>query len=253
MKRYELEPTNGSTIKGGNTMKKFIDILEEIELTRKAITAAEARENELVEIYMKFCDLRERHEAKKNAENDMIKASEEKKDLQITIKILKNNAKIALFNEVIPVALEVLKKYASKPYGEKTKEKISDEIKEKTNCRFYITSRWGSYSFDVYPINGVGNDYNISCGTEYTNGSQKPLLIDNKIQLITFDELELYYISRAYVEDIPQRVEDIKAAYAGAVAKQEELKAACDRFNALAVWDIENICSDKHIYHNMDI
>ena len=234
-------------------MKKFIDILEEIKQTRKAITAAEARENELVESYMKICDLRERYEARKAAENDMMKASEEKKNLQITIKILNNNAKIALFNEVIPVALEVLKKYAGKPYGEKTKEKISDEIKEKTNCRFYITSRWDSYSFDIYPMDGFGNDYNITCGSKYTNGERKPLLLDNKIQLITFDELELYYISRAYVEDIPQRVEDIKAAYAEAVVKQEELKAACDRFNALAVGDIKNIYSDKHIYTNMDI
>ena len=224
-------------------MKKFIDILKEIEQTSGAIKEVEAREDELVENYMK----------RKAAESDMIKATEEKKNLQITIKILKNNAKIALFNEVIPVALDVLKKYAGKPYGEKTKEKISDEIKEKTNCRFYITSRWGSYSFDVYPINGVGNDYNISCGTEYTNGSQKPLLIDNKIQLITFDEIELYYISREYVEDIPQRIENLKTAYAEAVIKQEELQTACDNFNMLAVGDISCIYSDKHIYHNMDI
>ena len=234
-------------------MKKFIDILKEIEQTSGAIKAAESKENELIENCMKIDNLKERYEAKKNAENDMIKASEEKKDLQITLKILKSNAKIALFNEVIPVALEVLKKYAGKPYGEKTKEKISDEIKEKTNCRFYITSRWGSYSFDVYPINGVGNDYNISCGTEYTNGSQKPLLIDNKIQLITFDEIELYYISREYVEDIPQRIENLKTAYAEAVVKQEELNAACSRFNALAVGDIDHIYYDKNIYKNMTI
>ena len=234
-------------------MKKFIDILKEIEQTSGAIKAAESKENELIENCMKIDNLKERHEAKKNAENDMIKASEEKKDLQITLKILKSNARIALFNEVIPVALEILAKYAGKPYGEKTKEKISDEIKEKTNCRFDITSRWDSYSFDIYPMDGFGNDYNITCGSKYTNGERKPLLIDNKIQLITFDEIELYYISREYVEDIPQRVEDIKATYAGAVAKQEELKAACDRFNALAVGDISCIYSDKHIYHNMDI
>ena len=234
-------------------MKKFIDILKEIEQTSGAIKAAESKENELIENCMKIDNLKERHEAKKNAENDMIKASEEKKDLQITLKILKSNARIALFNEVIPVALEILAKYAGKPYGEKTKEKISDEIKEKTNCRFDITSLWDSYSFDIYPMDGFGNDYNITCGSKYTNGERKPLLIDNKIQLITFDEIELYYISREYVEDIPQRVEDIKAAYAGAVAKQEELKAACDRFNALAVGDISCIYSDKHIYHNMDI
>lgn len=234
-------------------MKKFIDILEEIKQTRKAITAAEARENELVESYMKICDLRERHEARKAAENDMMKASEEKKNLQITIKILKNNAKIALFNEVLPVALEVLAKYSGKPYGEKTRQKISDEIKEKTNCRFYIGSRYGSDSFEVYPVDTFGNDYNISCGTDYTDGSKKPLLIDNKIQLVTFDEIGLYYIAREYVADIPQRVEAIKAAHLEAVAKQEELQAACSRFNALAVGDINHIYYDKHIYKNMTI
>lgn len=234
-------------------MKKFIDILEEIEQTRKAITAAEAREKALIESYMTFCDLRERHEARKTAENDMMKASAEKKDLQITIKILKNNAKIALFNEVLPVALEVLTKYSGKPYGKKTKQKISEEIKAATNCRFYIGSSYGSNSFEVYPVDGIGNDYNISCGTEYTDGSNKPLLIDNKIQLITFDEIGLYYIAREYVADIPQRVEAVKAALAEAAAKQEELKAACSRFNALAVGDIDQIYYGKNIYSNMAI
>lgn len=234
-------------------MKKFIDILEEIKQTRKAITAAEARENELVESYMKICDLRERHEARKAAENDMMKASEEKKNLQITIKILKNNAKIALFNEVLPVALEVLAKYSGKSYGEKTRQKISDEIKEKTNCRFYIASRYGSDSFEVYPVDTFGNDYNISCGTDYTDGSKKPLLIDNKIQLVTFDEIGLYYIAREYVADIPQRVEELKAIYKEAVAKQKELESICSRYNSLAVGDLSHIYHDKRIYENMEI
>lgn len=234
-------------------MKKFIDSLEEIKQTSGAIKAAEARENELINSYMEIGDLRERHDARKAVENDLIKASEEKKDLQITIKILKSNAKIALFNEVMPVALEVLAKYDGKPYGEKTKQKISDEIKEKTNCRFYITSWWDSHSFNIYPVDGFGNGYNITCGTKYTDGSQKPLLIDNKIQLVTFDEIALYYVSREYVENIPQRIEAIKAAHAEAVAKQDELKAACDRFNALAVGDIDRLYYDSHIYTGMDI
>ena len=234
-------------------MKNFIEILEEIKQTSEAIRAAEARENELTESYVKIGDLRERHEARKAAENDLIKASEEKKNLQITLKILKSNARIALFNEVMPAALGVLKKYGGKPYGDKTREKISDEVKAATNCRFYISSRWDSYSFNLYPVDGFGNDYNITCGTEYTDGSRKPLLVDNKIQLVTFEEIELYYISREYVENIPEQVEAIKAAHAEAVAKQEELQSACDRFNALAVGDIAHLYCNKHIYTNMDI
>ena len=200
-------------------MKKFIEILEEIKQTSEAIRAVEARENELTESYVKIGDLRERHEARKAVENDMVKVSEEKKDLKITRKILKSNASIALFNEVLPVALEILKKYAGKPYGDKTREKISDEVKAAPNCRFYIGSRWNSYSFNLYPVDGFGNDYDITCGTEYTDGSRKPLLVDNKIQLVTFEEIELYYISREYVENIPERIEAIKAAHVEAVTK----------------------------------
>ena len=234
-------------------MKKFTEILEEIKQTYGSIKAAEVRESELVESYMKICDLRERHEARKAAENDMMKASAEKQNLQITIKILKNNARVALFNEVIPVGLEILAKYRGKPYGEKTREKIIDEVKAATNCRFYIDSRYGSDSFEVYPADTFGNDYNISCGTNYTDGSKKPLLIDNKIQLVSFEEIALYYISSEYVADIPQRVEAIKAAHVEAVARQEELNAACSRFNALAVGDIEHLYYNKHIYTDMTI
>ena len=187
-------------------MEKFVNILAEIDKTREAIRNTEATE----------------------------KTNEKKQDLQITLKILQNNAKIALFNEVMPVALEVLSKYNGKPYGIKTKQKISDEIKEKTNCRFYISSRYGSDSFNIYP-NDVSSEYNIDCGTAYTNGSQKQILIDNKIQLVKFEEVQPYYISREYVTDIPQRVETLKSLYKDAVAKQEELKAICDNFNKLAV------------------
>ena len=58
-------------------MEKFVNILAEIDKTREAIRNTEATE----------------------------KTNEKKQDLQITLKILQNNAKIALFNEVMPVAL----------------------------------------------------------------------------------------------------------------------------------------------------
>lgn len=234
-------------------MKKYVEILEEIKRTGEAIRAAEARENELVDSYMKVCDLRERHQARKAVEGEIVENQQHKKDLELTRKILKNNAKVALFNDVLPEALEILKKYSGKPYGEKTQEKIAEEVKVATNCRFYIDSRYGSQSFEVYPGDAFGNDYNISCGTKYTDGNRKPLLIDNKIQLITFDEIELYYISPDYVEDIPHRVEELKQLYKEAVTKQKELETICSCFNTLAVGDIPHIYKDKNIYENMQV
>lgn len=232
-------------------MEKFVDILAKIDKTREAIKASEAKENELIDNYMKISDLKERHEAWKASRNDTIKVSEEKQNLQITLKILQNNAKIALFNEVMPVALEVLSKYNNKPYGEKTKAKISNEVKEKTNCYFYITSRFGSDSFNIYPSE-VGNEYNITCGTVYTGGNQKQILIENKIQPVKFEEVVPYYIDSEYITDIPQRVKDLKAAYKDAVIKQEELRAACERFNSLAV-GINHIYPSEYLSENIKL
>lgn len=202
---------------------------------------------------MKIVDIKTRISTKRSLEKEMNENSENIKNLKITMEILKNNAKVALFNDVLPVALEILKKYNGKPYGEKTREKIAEEVKAATNCRFYISSRWGSHSFDVYPANSFGNDYNISCGTEYKDGNKKPLLIDNKIQFVTFEEIELYYITREYVEDIPGRVEELKAVYIEAVEKQKELEAICSRYNSLAVGDLAHIHHDKRIYEHMEV
>lgn len=234
-------------------MKLYVEILKEIKRTNEKIRAAKAREIELVESYKKVYDLIERHQARQAVENEMIENQQQQKDLELSRMILKNNAKIALFNEVLPVALEILKKYSGKPYGEKTREKIAEEVKAATNCRFYISTRYNSYSFEVYPVNTFGNDYNISCGTEYTNGNNKPLLIDNKIQIVTFDEIALYYISRDYVEDIPYRIKELKRLYKEAVAKQKELETICNCYNTLAVGNIPHIYKDKNIYENMQV
>lgn len=227
-------------------MEKFVNILTEINKTREAIKTETIRENELINHYMSTSNLKERCEAKKATNNDLIKTTERKQDLQIALKILQNNAKIALFNEVMPVALEILSKYNGKPYGEKTRQKISDEVKEKINCCFYISTRFASDSFNIYPSE-VGNEYNITCGTAYINGSQKQILIDNKIQPVKFEEVQLYYIDKEYVTDVPQRVKTLKSLYKDAVAKQEELKAICDNFNKLAV-GINHIYYDKHLF-----
>lgn len=234
-------------------MEKFVDILAEIKRTYEAIRAAESKEKEMIDNCNKYDDLRKRFDAIQAAKKDIAANTENIKSLKITAQILKNNARVAIFHEVLPVALEVLEKYKGKPYGEKTRQKICDEVKAKTNCAFYISSRYGSHSFDIYPQNYPANDYNISCGTEYTDGNKKPLLVDNKIQAVTFDEIALYYISREYVEDIPQRVEDLKRIYAEAVAKQKELESICSRYNSLAVGDLPSIYSNKRIYENMQV
>lgn len=230
-------------------MKKFADIIKEVNKTQQNIKEVEEKIKQFQNIYLNIMDIKERHEKRKTVENDIGKLEEKKKDLQITIKILKSNAKIALFNETMPTVLGVLAKYNNKPYGPKTEQKIRDEIKEKTNCGFYISSQ----EYHIFPLEFISNDYNIVCGTKYIEGKQKKLLDDNKIQVQELNDLTLYYTSKEYIDNIPKRIKDLKRLYKKAYEKQQEFVALCNEYNNLCVGSIKKIYKDKYMIENMDI
>ena len=233
-------------------MKKFIEILKDVNKTSQKIKEVEEKTKELQNTYLNIVSLKERHEKRKTVEDDLIRLEEKKKDLQITIKILNSNAKIALYNETMPKVLEVLAKYKGKPYGPKTEEKIKDEIKEKTNCSFYISTRYCSQSYHIVPLE-FSNNYNIECGTKCIDGKQKKLLEENKIQVIEFNDFTLYYTSKEYIDNIPKRIKELKKLYKKAYEKQQELAEICSKYNNLTVGNIKNIYKDKNIYPNMEI
>ena len=234
-------------------MKKFNAIIREVKQTQQNINGLEEKAKQLRNTYLNIKDIKERHEKMRNVENELMSLEEKKKDLQITIKILNSNAKIALYNEVFPVVLEVLEKYKNKPYGPKTEQKIRDEIKEKTNCGFYISVRYSSQEYHIYPLEFTNNDYNIECGTKFVNGKQKKLLDDNKIQVPGLNDLTIYYSSKEYINNIPKRIKELKKLYKKAYEKQKELEKICSEYNNLTVGSIKNIYKDKNIYPSMDI
>lgn len=233
-------------------MKTFNEIQKDIEKAYQTIKENNKKIDELVNTYSNIMGFKEKIAQKRAVEKDMCELNEEIKDLTITIKIMNSNAKIALFNEVMPQALEVLAKYKNKPYGPKTEQKIKNEIKEKTNCSFYISTRYSSQEYHIIPLE-FSNNYNIECGSKCIDGKQKKLLIDNKIQVVKFEELSLYYTSEEYIENIQVRVNKLKELYKKAVEKQKELDTVCSEFNSLAVGNIKHIYSDKRIYENIDI
>lgn len=233
-------------------MKKFNAIIREVKQTQQKINELEEKTKQLENTYLTIMNIKERHEKRKSVENDIVKLEEKKTDLQIAIKIFNSNAKIALYNETIPVVLEVLAKYKNKPYGPRTEQKIRDEIKEKMNCSFYISDRY-SQEYHIIPLEFSSNIYNIECGPKCIDGKQKKLLIDNKIQVPELDDLTIYYSSKEYIENIQKRIKDLKRLYKKAYEKQQELSAICSEYNSLAVGNIKNIYKDKNIYPNMDI
>lgn len=234
-------------------MKKFNEIIKEVNQTRQKIKEVEEKTNEIRKTYLNITNIKKRHEKMKTVENDIVKLEEKKEDLQITIKILNSNAKIALYNDVMPQVLEVLAKYKNKPYGPKTEQKIRDEIKEKTKCGFYISVRYSSQEYNIFPLEFSGNTYNIVCGTKYIEGKQKNLLDDNKIQVPELKDITLFYTSKEYIDNIPKRIKDLKRLYKKAYEKQKELDKLCIEYNSLAVGNIKKIYKDKNIYPWLDI
>ena len=234
-------------------MEKFTDILKEVNKTYQTIKETEEKTKELQNTYLTIMDLKERHEKRKSVENEIVMLEKKKKDLQITIKILNSNAKIALYSETLPIVLEVLAKYKNKPYGPKTEKKIKDEIKEKTNCSFYISTRYNSQEYHIIPLEFSANTYNIECGSKCIDGKQKKLLDENKIQSLEFNDLTIYYTSKEYIDNIPKRIKELKRLYKKAYEKQQELAALCSEYNNLCVGNIKNIYKEKKMYPNMEI
>lgn len=233
-------------------MKHFPEILEDIKATFNAIKAAEAEENILDNEWANIVDIKERHARRLELEKAISAAAERANDLRIMHKLLQNNARVALYHDVLPVVLEVLQKYAGKPYGEKTRAKIAQEVQEKTGARAYIGTNYGHDEINIYP-DVFGNVYNITCGPHVTavKDEQPRLLNGNRIQPQPFDVFSLWYIKTNYVDDVPAAVAELKRLYAQAVAKQEELASICSAFNAYAVTGIESICQDKRIYSRL--
>lgn len=234
-------------------MKKFNEIIIEVNQTQQKMKDVEEKTKEIRKTYLNITDIKKRHEKMKTVENEIVRLEEKKIELQITIKILNSNAKIALFSEVMPQVLQVLAKYKGKSYGPKTGQKIKDEIKEKTKCGFYINVRYSSQEYHISPLEFNVNTYDIECGTKFIDGKQKNLLDDNKIQVPELNDLTIYYSSKEYIDNIPKRIKDLKRLYKKAYEKQQELDAICSEYNSLTVGNIKNIYKDKNIYPNMDI
>lgn len=229
-------------------MKKFEIILEEIKAEREKINSLKVEIRKETDVYMdKFLEMsfkekveyrKEHKEEKEEHDKKLVALCNEETDRKIKLRYMENNAKIALFQDKMPIILEVLKKYNGKPYGEKTKQKIYEEVKEKTNCSFYIGNSYGNYSYHINPIN---NSYGIECGTEYYNGSKKPLLVDNKIQIVTMEELNICYINRNYYENLDEVVEEVKRLHSEALKKQKELEEICNAYNKLTVDGVKDL------------
>lgn len=230
-------------------MKTFKEIMEDIKHTNKQLEESKATEKELTDKFMLKYDRAKRKETYKDYLTDLKKAEETTKNLSLTVKFLQNNARIALFNDVMPVLLDILSKYKGKPYGEKTREKIAKELEERIGARAYIGTRYDTDEIRIYPSNSFGNTYTITVGTK----PNEHVLIGNKIQILPLESFSIWYINSRYFEDIQAAIVEMETLYNKAYSMQKELDSVCSAFNKYAVEGISSIYCDKRIYERMII
>ena len=176
---------------------------------------------------------------------DLEAAAAELAPLNIELKIRHDNTRRMIYNATIPAVLDILKKLNGKPYGEKTKQKISDEMKAQYNCALYLSNQYGG-KIDLVPLNGEGyTNYNFKYDdfdiyTRYNkDGQQIHVLNDNRINgAITADDI---YLSscHAIVADPAARAAEIIAAFTELKRKQEQFEHEVKQFNTLLPSSIE--------------
>lgn len=173
-------------------------------------------------------------------EPEITEAAYKAEVLKVENKILYDNARRSLFSDVFPVILGILNRYAGKPYGPKTAEKIRAEAIEKTGCAFYVErSTYGVRdNLCIVPLNESG--YNVGYFRNNTfdiyqiaeKGEIPRILDGNKINALP---AEKFYLSDCaeYTENPHEHAEEIFAAFAALCEKYRAFDKACSAFNAL--------------------
>ena len=199
-------------------MKKYIDILKEIDENTKKQEAAKTRREQAQEAFniwydsLNFKGRKEKKEANpEEAErltNAISEAEAEETRTNKIAAILNDNARAAFTAENLPAIIEVINKYTGKKIGEKTREKIRAEIETATGCGFWFASDFGSITF-YDKTRGNWRAYEV---TLYISYSKRDQLFDEngKFTGLTLDDLPIY---QKYFDDP-----------AGAVGKAEALK-----------------------------
>ena len=235
-------------------MKKYNEIKKEIQRAKASIIGTAKTEKQLnVELLreaLKDNDA-ERIEiaraAYKEAEARYIKECEHNDDIKIKIEILTDNAKQALFSEIIGTICDIWNKYENKPHGEKTAQKIKEELKTATGYYIYIGNRYDDAHININFHYGDNAPFNRLEIVPIWNGKKQPALSDdNKIIKLNPDNMRVYYCG-GYVENVNAHIKAIRKAHAAARAAEEALTEATSAYNALTRGNIQHINSREGV------
>lgn len=138
--------------------------------------------------------------------------------LNIVRDIWKENALFAFKTEYIDKLLALIKHYMGKPMGKATKEKVCNDFRSVTGYTLYFCQP--EYSRGYFRISIP--DFQMIEVDVYgdINGDRAHLLVNNKFQPLTAENLYVENCPDSYTENVAERVEAIITAHKEALEAQ---------------------------------
>lgn len=227
-------------------MKKRTVLLKDYEKTTNRIKANEAKINDLTLMYERREALQagdrakydELHARYKENEAEIIKLSEAVYIDKIVLQLINESIKAAAVAEVFPVIKEVFTKYDGKPCGEKTREKIRAEIKEKTGFYIGLSGYLKTDTLTIYSVSKIYPD-DAQIHAKY----ERPFITaENKIDAGALDEATPR--NYTYSENPTADAKKLVKLYNKARAAYEAAEKALNDYNAAAP---QNLYKTQHI------
>lgn len=235
-------------------MKKYVEILKDIEKTRASITDTAKNEKELDRIAARDAfrngtpeEIEEARTKYKEAEERYIKELEKNESAKLKIEILKDNAAQALFTETIYIICNIWNKYEGKAHGEKTAAKIREELKTVTGYYISIGNKYDDARITLY--SGYNNPAPFRNLELYPiwNGEKQPALDNNNKILKLNPENFRVYCCGAYVENVAAHLKALRKAHKAAKEAEKALENAIDTYNALTRGNIQHASTHEGV------
>ncbi len=208
-------------------MKKYNDIIEEIKAIPRPEDVFERENRHKAEYaeanhdWEKMKEIAEKHDKEYKAE--ALRAARKK--------ILDHNARIALLLEYFPIIIEVLNKYAGKRIGEKTKDKIREEINERTGVSVWIEDNYSRGKITIYHRNNflVNNEIILYAKKiDNENNFYHVYNEEGKLNTLSADMFD-YDRTDKYIEDIDgyinRKMQELSEVNAAIKALTEKIRA----------------------------
>ena len=219
-------------------MKKYVEIVKAIAAARAGMSDTAKAEKDLTQKAM-FIARKSGTGAEFDAANAAYEAAAEKyaaecrrnEDLQMAVEILKDNAAQAFFAENIGSICSIWNKYAGKPCGEKTADKIRKELFETLGVRIWVSNKYGDACITCYFDTGAPFRSLEFCTTR-ANGEVVPALVNNKIRPLSPDVFRVYNCGD-YVDDVAAHVQAIREAHEKAREAEAAFTDAVSVYNNL--------------------